>query len=146
MQLDDPRSSDTQRLQDQSQRRIHAKTQSKFDADYTTRVTIHKPRVATLRWMAALPWSGWQASVEYAEEINVRMLSGPDSAKETLSREAQFIREDMHKPLRDIILIPSNDVCAYSMSLNCHLRDCRRYSPCLQEGLVVIWFFDLSIY
>ena len=36
--------------------------QSKFDADYTTRVTIHKPRVATLRQVAALPWSGWQPS------------------------------------------------------------------------------------
>ena len=42
---------------------------------HPTRVTIHKPRVATLRqdgsfaavWVAAFTWNGWQASVEYTK-------------------------------------------------------------------------------
>jgi hypothetical protein len=55
-----------QRLQDRSKRSINAQTQSRIDAANTTRVTTHKPRAATLRWVAALHRSGCQVSVEYA--------------------------------------------------------------------------------
>ncbi len=48
--------------QDQSQGEFHAQTPSKVDAHHLTRVTMHKPRVATLRQVAAFPRSEWPPS------------------------------------------------------------------------------------
>ncbi len=68
-----PGSAGTQRLQDQSERRVYAKTQSKVDEHPRFRVTMQTPRRCAPMGgsfapgrVAGFRWNGWQTSAVYA--------------------------------------------------------------------------------